>query len=177
MLEKKSSPYNKQPRRKRRPRSNWSALWTCLLCILMFLSTLPLHLHAGQQKDTTLEYRIKSAFLFNFCKFISWPETSFSHPDAPLMITVLGKDPFGNALDPLKGKKVRGHALEIKYAKNIETVKNCHLLFVSKSMTEQIDKIISHTQAFPIVTVGDMENFASRGGMINFYMAENKIRF
>ncbi len=133
--------------------------------------------HTGAENDISLEYRVKAAFLLNFCKFVSWPESSFQESNGHLNLCVLGDNPFGEAMDALSGKTVRGRKLRIQYATDTQSMKDCHLLFVSKSMATRKDEIIAQLKRKPIVTVGDMEDFAQRGGMINFFMYNKKIRF
>lgn len=132
---------------------------------------------AGTPTAAPLEYRLKAAYLLNFCKFVAWPERAMEPAEAPIVLCILGRDPFGSALDSIAGKTVRGRSLEIRYATNLEEIAPCHLLFVSKSMENKLDDIVARTQSAPILTVGDMDGFAQRGGIINFFFKQQRIRF
>src|SRR3990172_10053935 len=59
---------------------------------------------AGQDSGTPSEYQVKAAILFNFAKFVEWPDAAFPDPATPIIIGVLGEDPFGSALDAAKNK-------------------------------------------------------------------------
>ncbi len=124
------------------------------------------------------EYSLKAAYLFNFTQFIEWPSNSFISTDAPIVIGVLGEDPFGGALDQaIKGKAVHGRSLELKRFKQIGEMRGCHVLFVCASEAARLPEIFLAAQKGGILTVSDIDRFAERGGIINFYKENNKVRF
>ena len=130
------------------------------------------------QPPNSKEYQIKAVFLFNFVQFAEWPETAFASPDAPIRITLLGDDPFAGALEAaVQGERVRQRPLVIERARNIREVTECHLLFVCPSQREDVGAIISAFETRPVLTVGEMPEFARRGGIINFYLEGQKVRF
>jgi len=47
---------------------------------------------AAAQSDQPGEYEVKAAFLFNFTKFLEWPDGSFDSPHAPIVIGIIGED-------------------------------------------------------------------------------------
>jgi hypothetical protein len=80
------------------------------------------------------EYQVKAAYLFNFLKFVEWPEESFADPLAPIVIGVVGEDPFGNALPQVViGKTVQGRDLVIRIYHAGEDLRGAHILFISAS--------------------------------------------
>lgn len=121
------------------------------------------------------EYAVKAAFLFNFAKFVEWPNDAFADIASPLVLCVLGKDPFGDSLRSLKGKTVNGRPLAIRYVAVIEELDRCHLLFVSSSEKPVLPKILQATKGRSILTVGDMEDFARDGGIINLVKEESRV--
>jgi hypothetical protein len=148
----------------------WRWLVACAL-----LSASGLHLSAQQVSN---EYQIKAAFLYNFSQFVEWPAGAFPNAQAPLIIGVIGDDPFGSYLDDLvKGEKVNNHPLVVQRFRRVDEIKSCHVLFVSRSEAKQVDQILSNLRSRNILTVGDFEDFAQRGGMIRFITENNKIRF
>ncbi|HEV7680815.1 MAG TPA: YfiR family protein [Pyrinomonadaceae bacterium] len=139
------------------------------------MSASGLHLSAQQVSN---EYQIKAAFLYNFSQFVEWPAGAFPNAQAPLIIGVIGDDPFGSYLDDLvKGEKVNNHPLVVQRFRRVDEIKSCHVLFVSRSEAKQVDQILSNLRSRNILTVGDFEDFAQRGGMIRFITENNKIRF
>ena len=133
---------------------------------------------ADDETDSDLEYRIKAAFLLNFCQFVTWPDTPPEKADAPIILCAIGPHPFKRELETIAGKKVRGgRPLEIRFASNMESISSCHLLFVGKSDKKELSAIIAGAKTKPILTVGDMEDFACQGGIIAFVNVDGKIRF
>jgi len=131
----------------------------------------------GARADEASEYQVKAAFLYNFAKFVEWPDRAFSGPDAPFVIGVLGDDPFGDALDSIKGKTVKEHTVVVKRMSGISDAGSCQVLFISSSEEGRLEEIISTLGQGPVLLVGDMDRFARRGGMIKFLVENNKIAF
>jgi len=129
------------------------------------------------QTTTSPEYQIKAVFLFNFAQFVEWPTNAFAGAESPLIIGVLGDDPFGAYLDEIvRGQKVNHRPLAIQRYRGLEEIKTCHLLFVSQSEKYRLDQILASLKDRNILTVGDAESFAQRGGMVRFVTEKNKIR-
>lgn len=125
------------------------------------------------------EYKLKAVFLERFTRFIEWPDNSdFSDSTKPFIITVIGENPFGKTLDELYEKtKIKNKKVQIKYIKDIKKIDSCHILFISASMSNSLDKILDYTRTRPILTIGDHPDFALRGVIINFFIKNKKVRF
>jgi YfiR/HmsC-like len=143
--------------------------WLCAFILAM--------LTCGVQAQSK-EYQIKAAFLFNFAQFVDWPSAAFAKTNAPFYIGVLGDDPFGAALDAtIQDEAIDNHKIIVERSQNIEDLKNCQMIFVSKSEKGRVVKILSELDSKPILTVSEVEGFAQHGGGINFYLAGTKVRF
>src|SRR5205085_5344696 len=80
------------------------------------------------------EYGLKSMFLYQFCRFMEWPNSAFSSPNDPLIIGVVGDDPFGSLLnEAVEGETYHGRPIRIEHYRNAREIKRCHILFVSRS--------------------------------------------
>lgn len=123
------------------------------------------------------EYQIKAAFLYNFGKFIDWPTDAPANASTSIILCVLGEDPFGFALDALEGKAVNDRTLTIKRLVEPRSLDACHILFISPSERARMTQILGHLKRVSILTVGDIEGFTHRGGIINFTIKKNKVRF
>ncbi len=127
------------------------------------------------------EYLIKAGFIYNFAKFVEWPSAAFSQPDSPIVIGVLGADPFGNFLDRIvEDKKIGARGFVVrryKWGKDLKDLKDCKILFVSASERTHIDEILLSVKGLPILTVGETPGFAERGGVIRFTLEDNRVRF
>jgi len=132
---------------------------------------------AGAQSEPPTEYQIKAAFLYNFAKFVEWPD-AFADPHAPIVLGIVGEDPFGSVLDKIVlGKTVNDRGLVIKRLKEGPDLRNCHILFVSSSERKHMPQILESLQGSSVLTVGETDRFAQSGGVINFILEENKVRF
>ena len=124
------------------------------------------------------EYEVKAAFLFNFALFTEWPADAFESKDAPLVVAVVGEDPFGKALDrALKGKKVGGRALRLERYEDAEHLGKCHMLFVPAGEVGHMKAILGACEKRPVLLVGESADFAVKGGAFSFYIEERRVRF
>ena len=150
-----------------------SAPWICLRVfagVMVFLATL----HAQPAN----EFQVKAVFLYNFAQFVEWPARAFATPQSPLVIGVLGEDPFGAYLDEaIVGETVNQRPLTIQRYRRVDEIETCHVLFISRSETRRLEQILTRLKDRNILTVGDSEAFAARGGIIQFISENNKIRF
>jgi len=122
------------------------------------------------------EYEAKAAFIYNFAKFVEWPAKP--GPDnAPLRLCVLGKDPFGPALEEVKGKLVKERKMEVALLDVTADGRECDLLFIAASEEKHLDRVVAILRGAGTLTVGDTEGYAQRGVMINFFHENGKIRF
>ena len=133
---------------------------------------------SSAQSPVMSEYEIKAAFLFNFAKFVEWPPGALKDTDGSFVIGILGKDPFSLTLEQIIGDKtIRGSAIQIKRFRGINDLQFCHILFISESEKNSLPGILDKIGDKSILTVSDMPDFARRGGMINLYTENNKVRF
>lgn len=135
-----------------------------------------LFVHA--EPATPREYMIKAGFLYNFAKFVEWPEEVFDNSTAPLTIGIYGEDLFGSSFDQtIKKKTVQGRGLLIKRFKTLDELTVCHILFINPSEEEHFPEIINKLRGSHVLTVSEMEGFAEHGGIINFIKEGNNVRF
>ncbi len=177
-------------------------------------SSLPVSVAAENKSAEEIEYEVKAAFIYNFMRFIDWPEEKLSanrqyqkdnNPGAdeksplPMLIGIVGKNPFGKAFTPILDKKIGERpiqliefdgyesyqraagsdvqALEAYRKKNGTLLARCDMLFFSVSESHYDEKLLSLTGTSAAVTLSDIPNFAEHGGMIGFVMENKKVRF
>jgi len=145
------------------------------------------------ESASSREYQVKAAFLYNFIMFVDWPAEKIGDNNQPIIIGIIGKDPFEGAFEPIKDKQAKDRKVIVKRFKGleelkkadkaeidqtIEAIKKCHLLFISSSEKGAAKEITDLVKGCGVLTVGDMPEFLeSGGGIINFLMEEGKIRF
>lgn len=133
-------------------------------------------LPAPAQKTTFDERDVKAVFLFNFVQFVDWPAAAFTSPDSPVVIGVLGNDPFGRLLDQVvEGEVVKGRQLSVERFRRVEDIKVCHVLFISPSEAKSYEHILTVLSSRPLLTVGETADFTSRG-MVRFLAERNRVR-
>jgi hypothetical protein len=124
------------------------------------------------------EYLIKAGFIYNFAKLVGWPGNAFAQADSPIVIGILGTDPFGGIIDRiLADKKVDARRFVIKRLKWGMEFKDCDILFVGASEAVHLEEIIRAVKGLPILTIGETPGFARRGCIINLIVEDNKVRF
>jgi YfiR/HmsC-like len=129
-------------------------------------------------QESLPEYQVKAAYLFNFLKFVEYPEDAFADPLAPIVIGVVGEDPFGAALaQVVTGKTVQGRDLVIRKYRTGEDLRGAHILFISPSEKKRLPTILSSLRDSSVLTVADTEGFLEAGGMIQFLYENNRVRF
>lgn len=122
-------------------------------------------------------YDVEAAYLFNFGKFVTWPGSSTA-PNQLLTICVLGDDPLSPPLDRLvAGEKIDGKPVVDKKISHLEDAPNCSILYVSFSEEARMNRILAVLKDAPVLTVSDIPDFTERGGMIQFVLRDNRVRF
>lgn len=132
------------------------------------------HFSDGVDEKPT-EYQVKAAFIYNFLKFIRWPEGYFDEKKV-FTICVYGKDPFEGAIDEIGGKVVFGKTISIKRIERNGKTTGCNLVFISSSETKRVEKILTEIKG-PVLTISDIEGFVENGGIIEFVMEGKNVRF
>jgi len=152
-----------------------------IVALSVSLSWAPGALAQDRDSSNSSEYLIKAGFIFNFAKFVEWPQTTFAQPDSPIVIGILGTDPFGAIIDQIvQDKKIGGRGFVVKRLKwgaDPKDLKECKILFVGASERMHIDELVQIVRGLPILTVGETPGFAERGGVIRLVLEDNKVRF
>ena len=103
-----------------------------------------------------MEYRVKAAFLYNFARFVKWPNETQGRDNGAIVIGIFGDDPFGAILDAtIRKKNVDGRRLRVKRIEDVAETSACHLLFISRSQAQRLPEILERVQDKPILTVSD----------------------
>lgn len=102
------------------------------------------------------EYALKAVFLYNFCRFMEWPEASFSSPDEPLTIGVVGGDPFGSLLnEAVQGETYHGRPIRIEHYRSARDIRRCQILFVATTEANRVREILGAVNSESTLTVGN----------------------
>ncbi len=140
--------------------------------LLFLLSIFFFSQSAAEERD--VEYKVKAGYLYNFTKFITWPENKSKTFD----LCIFGKDPFGPIIDPIEKRTVKNKPIRLYRIQKLQEAKHCHLIYFSSLASGQISwpGILTVNSASPALTVGESKQFAETGGMIAFFKRENKVK-
>ena len=129
-------------------------------------------------QGNSIEYKIKAGYLYNFTKFVSWPENE----SETFNLCIIGKDPFGSVINPIEKRSVKNKPIRLYRYQSISDVKHCHIIYfgASDKQWRKVDFLLGD-----ILTVGSLENslttgetkkFTQAGGMFAFFLKEGKVK-
>ena len=132
---------------------------------------------AGCAGQFLTEYQVKAAYLFNFLKFVEWPEDPPVDPRAKWVIGIVGGTPIGDELTRLvEGKNVLGRNLQVKKFLATDNLRGCNILFISESERKHLPTILAGLRGSSVMTVADMDKFVESGGMVQLEVADGRVR-
>jgi len=132
---------------------------------------------AASLRGENAEYQLKAAFILNFARYIEWPPTAFASRGQPLVIGIVGKDPFGPNIERIvAGKNIDGHPVVVKRV-NTTSPGDCHVVFIAASEKDRIAELLQPVRGSPVLTIGDTEGFNEAGGIIYLKKKQDMIRF
>ncbi len=150
---------------------------TCCLAWMLLLALLSGQPRAGAADAGPSEYQVKAVFLFNFARFIEWPAAKLGQTDSPLVIGILGANPFGTLLDEtIKDRTINGHRLVSRAVSTAAEAAACHIVFISRSEKERIGPLLASLKGRPVVTVSETKGFAQDGGIINLIILNGSVK-
>lgn len=124
-----------------------------------------------------LELRLKAAFVYNFAKFVEWPEDP-SQARSPVTFCVPAGEPFADTLErSLEGKNLNGRVVVIRRIAKPQQAHACHVLALTALENKQVEEYLSAMSGWSVLTIGDGNRFTARGGMIQLIKDVNKLRF
>ena len=127
--------------------------------------------------SASLEYEVKAAYLLNFTRYVDWPSSAFPRQDSPLVICVIGPDPFHAILErTVEGRAADGHPIAVQRAALASDTRGCHMAFLASGSQDlripQFDQLEG-----AVLTIGEGRGFARRGGMIGLVIVNATVRF
>jgi len=147
-----------------------------ILLAALFIAGVLIALQSSASCAADLETKVRVAYIYNFTKFIEWPENEWETGSEPVRICVVGSDPIRTTLGELSTRDVRGRPIRIVRIRDASTIPQCHLLFISRSEEARVETILRRLQGTSVVTISDIPRFAQRGGMIAFTTENNRVK-
>jgi hypothetical protein len=135
-------------------------------------------LSGAAQSGQPGEYGVKAAFLFNFTKFVAWPDDSFRDRRSPIVLGIIGEDPFDADTEHfVVAQMAQGRPIALRKYRFGDNLRSCHLLFISASERQHVAQILATLQDASVLTVSDIDGFAEAGGVMQFVMQDNRVHF
>ncbi len=151
--------------------------WRILISTWLVLTCYP-HQDAFAAGNEAGEYQAKVALLFNFAKLASWPPEAFTTGDSTFVFAILGPNPFGSALDLIRGKSMHGRPIEIRYYNSVAEFQPCQVLFCSPDSLHRLRQ--QHSASFAmrhVLSVGQASDFARMGGILHLTFEDDHLAF
>lgn len=121
--------------------------------------------------------QVEAVFLYYFPQFVDWPPAAFADEHSPVVIGVLGADPFGNALDQaVTGERVNGRPIVVRRLQSVQEAAGCQILYISSSEAARLPRILGALKGRNVLTVSDLDHFAESGGIITFVVLNGHVR-
>ena len=163
-----SRHYRRSPRR---VVTRTAVVWLAAASFLFPAASLP-------QGAVNAEYRSEANALSNFPNFVEWPGEAFASPQAPFLVCVYGNFSFGTVLSELtRTETVRGRRVEVRWVRKDTELRNCQIVFISRSEKKRYGKILAAMHGAPVLTVGETADFAESGGMVEFEYEHDALLF
>lgn len=133
---------------------------------------------ASQAQPRPTEFQVEAAYLYNFGKFVRWPDNSGPSPQSPFLLCVMGRDPFQGALDAvISGQTIGGAPVAVKKVVDLNGLSGCRILYVNREDVGRFRSALDIAHHLPIVTVSEAPDFLKQGGIIQFVLVGDRIRF
>ena len=157
------------------------ANWRTIRCLSLLAFVSLFGAGAGQRtgaQTASEEYRVKAAFIFHFAQLVDWPAEKATGTDNSLVLCTLGEDPFQGLLEgTVAGKAIGNRILRVRHLGQPQDMQACQIVFLGRAQSKHIPTLVSTLHQAPVLTVGETAGFLDAGGMIDFLLEDNKVRF
>jgi hypothetical protein len=140
---------------------------------LFLLAALP---QPGSCETSSGEYSLKAAFIYNFSKFVEWPESAY-RGKRDFCIATLGRSPLDRELAVLSGKVVQGRSIVLRKVSSPEDATQCQVLVISRLELIKLEEILDTLRELPVLTIAEGDDFCKKGGMLSLEKENGKIVF
>ena len=124
------------------------------------------------------EAKIKAAYLYQFIRYVQWPQSAFPEETSPIVIGSIGNDPVNPYLNAIARRRTAGNRkLVYRPVSSVSQAKSCHILFVSSNANgATVKSVVAKLRDTPVLLVGESPDFLRGGGVISFVAINNNIR-
>ncbi len=160
------------------PSARWKILiragTTALVAAVLLLASSMV----SSAQNASLEYAIKATYLYKFAPFVTWPDAAFATAESPINLCIVGSDPFGPLIDQaVAGQQIGNRAIVVRRLRTVDRNTGCHIMYVGSTDPVAVAETINAVRGSPVLTVTDSASNAAAKGIINFALADNRVRF
>ncbi len=142
----------------------------------LLLLTLCSPLGATAQPSLT-ESQAKASALFNFARYVEWPERAFASRESPFVFCLAGRDSLASAVAALEDRSLHGRATLVRRVFGVEELRGCNVLYIGEAEERRLIPMIRAVAAEPVLSVSDLTGFIDVGGGIGIALDDGRIRF
>ena len=144
--------------------------------MLAFVVLAGLAAASGPADARPSEDDVKAAFVYQFTRFVEWPPAG--EASGEFVVAVLGADHFSAAVErALNGRSAQERPIAVRRISGLEEAPGARIVFVGASEAQHLARILAALDGSGVLTVGDADGFAERGGMIGFRTVDSRVRF
>ncbi len=120
------------------------------------------------------EYNAKAGYLLLFTRYVEWPAGAFATPLDPIIIGVLGANPFGEVLEKtVHGLKSQGRPIEVRLVQTAEEAACCHVVFIARKQERDEADWLRVLQRKPVLTVTESTPGVASGAVLALFLEKN----
>ena len=159
----------------------WPRLLAAATAILLLIGfCFELKTTTAQEEEMLVasrEYRIKAAYIYQFGRYVEWPEKAFHNANSPFVIGVMADDPIAGNLEQIaRIKKIQDRPIQIRKFSSVKEIRPCHILYLSTLVPMETQaEILRKMSRQGVLTVGEASGFLEGGGTIQFVIKDNKV--
>jgi hypothetical protein len=121
-----------------------------------------------------------TALIYNFARFVTWPENSSQAQNTPLIIAVIDDGPLQKELSNLEGKEVEGRTIvvqQLSFTQALDPNLPYHILYIPPSTSKRLSSLLEAVARRPVLTISDMQDFTRKGGMLYLQGTQHTVSF
>jgi hypothetical protein len=146
-----------------------------LASLLLYLACEPV---VAADQPESLEFPVKASYLYKFAPFVEWPAGTFASPTSPIVLCVVGMDPFGDVLDrAVAGERVGERPIIVRRLRVVDRNSGCHIMYISGSPEQSVGAALQAVERAPVLTITDARHPSSGTGIVHFVIQERRVRF
>lgn len=144
-----------------------------VLILAMILNVMAFPALAQTDADDTQDL-IRSAMVYNFCKFVQWPHNA---PGDSLILGVVGDHLQSPDFSSIAGKNVGSIPIAVRMVDSSDKLRGCQLVYIANDQRAALGETLSVAQAESILTISELDGFCNDGGIIQLVERRGKLRF